>query len=241
MDTHPENTIPAFQAAIEAGAHMIEFDVWLTKDGKMVVIHDPTVDRTTNGKGKIADLLFEEIKALDAGSWKSPEFKGVSVPSLEEVLTIMPKNIWLNIHLKEEGKLPALVAKLIQDTDRVEQSFLACSGTAAVQAKKIVPELKICNMDRKSTNDQYALETIQLHSEFIQLPKTVGPISVSNLKLLKENGIKINYFQAGQIQEADSLLSIGIDFPLVNDIIRFMDASKELGLSPVIPIYEDPK
>lgn len=102
MDTHPENTIAAFKAAVEAGAQMIELDVWLTKDKKMVVVHDATVDRTTNGTGEILSLTLKEIKKLDAGSWKSPEFNEERIPTFDEVLHVIPKNIWINVHIKKE-------------------------------------------------------------------------------------------------------------------------------------------
>jgi len=67
METHPENTITAFREAIKAGVHMIEFDVQLSKDKKLAVIHDATVDRTTNGTGKVSELTLAEIRKLDAG------------------------------------------------------------------------------------------------------------------------------------------------------------------------------
>ena len=70
-NTHPENTIAAFKEAIRLGVHMIEFDVQMSKDGELVVIHDKSVDRTTNGQGKVSDLSLIELKHLDAGSWKN--------------------------------------------------------------------------------------------------------------------------------------------------------------------------
>ena len=76
MDTHPENTLSAFREAIRSGAHMIEFDVRLTADGVPVIIHDPSVDRTTDGEGEVGGLTCAEIKELDAGKWKGPEFEG---------------------------------------------------------------------------------------------------------------------------------------------------------------------
>lgn len=114
MNTHPENTIASFKAAVDAGAQMIELDVWLTKDNKMVVIHDAAVDRTTNGSGKIVNLSLSEIKKLDAGSWKSPEFKGEKIPTFEEALSVIPRNIWINVHIKGEDETPVLAALLLQ-------------------------------------------------------------------------------------------------------------------------------
>ncbi|MDO5565363.1 MAG: glycerophosphodiester phosphodiesterase family protein, partial [Planctomycetia bacterium] len=87
----PENTVSAFREAARLGAHQIEFDVCVTKDGKLVVMHDLSVDRTTNGTGRIADLTFDEIRRLDAGIKKGEQFKGTKVPTLEEALDVMPR------------------------------------------------------------------------------------------------------------------------------------------------------
>jgi glycerophosphoryl diester phosphodiesterase len=85
----PENTLPALGAAVAAGATVVEFDVRTTADGVPVVVHDRTVDRTTDGSGHVADLTADEIRALDAGSWFSPAYAGVRVPLLTEVLDLL--------------------------------------------------------------------------------------------------------------------------------------------------------
>ncbi|MGB8860547.1 MAG: GNAT family N-acetyltransferase [Ilumatobacteraceae bacterium] len=84
----PENTMPAFDRAIDLGAHVIEFDVQPTSDGQLVVIHDLTLDRTTNGHGPVFRSTFDEIRGLDAGSWFDPAFAGTCVPTLVEVLEL---------------------------------------------------------------------------------------------------------------------------------------------------------
>lgn len=84
----PENTLPALAAAVSAGATHVEFDVRTTADDVPVVIHDRTVDRTTDGSGHVWDLSSSQIRALDAGSWFSPAFAGVRVPLLSEVLAL---------------------------------------------------------------------------------------------------------------------------------------------------------
>jgi len=83
---YPENTIASFEAAINARAHMIELDVTFSKDRELIVIHDDTLDRTTNGSGFVQERELAVIKALDAGSWFDPSFKGEKVPTLEEVI-----------------------------------------------------------------------------------------------------------------------------------------------------------
>lgn len=82
----PENTLAAFRGAVAAGSDLVEADVRLTADGVPVLMHDPTVDRTTDGSGRVADLTFAELRALDAGSWFSPASAGLRVPTFEELL-----------------------------------------------------------------------------------------------------------------------------------------------------------
>ena len=84
----PENTAQAFEAAIALGADYIEVDMRLTSDGVPVVLHDVSVNRTTDGKGKVNDLTFAEVQQLDAGSWFSPEFAGARIPTVQEILEL---------------------------------------------------------------------------------------------------------------------------------------------------------
>ena len=100
---YPENTASAFEAAIGAGADMIELDVCLTKDRIPVVIHDQTLERTTDGHGLVSEFTLSELKKLDAGSWFSPEFKGESIPTLEEILLQIRGKISVNIEIKPEN------------------------------------------------------------------------------------------------------------------------------------------
>ncbi len=219
MNTHPENTIASFKAAVEAGAQMIELDVWLTKDNKMVVIHDATVDRTTNGSGKIVNLSLSEIKKLDAGSWKSPEFKGEKIPTFEEALSAIPRNIWINVHIKGEDETPVLAALLLQKENRLHQAFLACKVAAAERTKKVVPGIMICNMERQESTWDYVNATIAKKADFIQLIGEITPEYARYTKVLKKNGIRINYFGTDSPETLKLLFSYGVDFPLVNDIV----------------------
>lgn len=99
--THPENTMAAYIEAERVGAEGLEIDVHYTKDNQLAVIHDDTVNRTTNGKGMVRDHTLAELRKLDAGSWFSPNFQQEKIPTLEEVLEfIQNNNMILNIELK---------------------------------------------------------------------------------------------------------------------------------------------
>ncbi len=237
MTTHPENTLVAFQAAIDHGAHMIEFDVHLTKDQQLVVIHDLTVDRTTDGSGTIVEMSLQELRALDAGSWMSAKFAGEKIPTLEETLAMMPVNIWLNVHLKSTKGIGSLVTKEILRQDRLHQAFLACGHKVAMEAKSVSPHIKICNMDRQSSNWDYVNLTIDHHARFIQLKGEITGEYLRLAKHLKQNGIRINYFGTDHPAEIELLFAYGVEFPLVNDIAESIKISSDLGIAPLVPVY----
>lgn len=100
----PENTLASFRRAVDDGAEMIELDVRLTKDAELVVLHDRSVNRTTNGRGLIRRLTLHEVQSLDAGSWFSRKFTGEPLPTLRQVVEILPPHIALNIEVKTDGE-----------------------------------------------------------------------------------------------------------------------------------------
>ena len=239
-DTHPENTLAAFREAIRLGAAMIEFDVALSADGKLVLIHDSTLDRTTNGTGPVSARTLEQLKTLDAGSWKAKRFAGAKVPTLDEALSMMPENIWLNVHLKEDTatreKLAADVTARIVAQGRLHQAFLACRSVATAAARRADPRIQICNMERQANTRQYVDETIAAGSSFIQLlgGKTVDP---AHTRLLKQKRVRINYCCANDASKVASLFRAGVEFPLVDRLGPMLSVADDLGVARLKPVY----
>ena len=233
-DTHPENTIAAFHEAIRLGAHMIEFDVALTKDGELVLMHDHTIDRTTNGEGRIEDWLLVDLKKLDAGSWKSSRFTGEQIPTLGEALDVMPRNIWLNVHLKGGVELAKKTAHLIASKNRLHQAFLACRTDAAIAAKSIEPRIKICNMERQANTLQYVKETIDSGCGFIQLLGG-GKVDPSHTERLRQHGVRINYCCTNDPAILAQLLADGVEFPLVDRLGAMLTEAEKLGITRLKP------
>ncbi|CAH0345820.1 glycerophosphodiester phosphodiesterase family protein [Bacillus sp. CECT 9360] len=110
----PENTMASCKKAVELGADYIEIDVQLSRDGYLVVIHDPTLERTTNGKGYVRDYNFAELQQLDAGSWFHPDFKKERIPSLEELFDKVLPHTGLLIELKSPSLYPGIEKKLAE-------------------------------------------------------------------------------------------------------------------------------
>lgn len=234
-DTHPENTLSAFREAIRLGAQMIEFDVDLTIDNHPVIMHDPAVDRTTNGTGIVTELSFAEIRKLDAGIKKDIKFAGEKIPTLSEVLEIMPQNIWLNIHLKGGYEAGQIAAQAVLKHNRKHQSVIAAGKDGAMGAKSIAPDILICNMENQGCDTRYAEETLDMKSEFIQF--CGGIADARNIQRLKENDVSINYFFSNDVAELSMLFDSGINFILTDKIKEMMDAGMNIGISPMVPDY----
>lgn len=225
MVTHPENTIVAFKEAIRLQAQMIEFDVRMTKDEQLVILHDETVDRTTNGKGKIEDLTLKQVKQLDAGSWRGVEFKKEKIPTFAEALAEMPDNIWLNVHLKGGRALGKKVAEVLIKENKQNQAFLGCETEAAKGAHEISHDILICNMERQTKTEDYVALTIDMDSEFIQLYNVaVSPQIINYTRILKANNVIINYCCTDSPAEVLRLFEYGVDFVLVNELGTIMKA-----------------
>ncbi|MEQ9408788.1 MAG: Xaa-Pro dipeptidyl-peptidase [Fuerstiella sp.] len=237
-DSHPENTLAAFREAIMLGVQMIEFDVALTKDSQLVLMHDATVDRTTDGKGRVSDLTLEELRQLDAGSWKHKKFKGEKIPTLQEALAMMPENIWLNVHLKGSVPLAEKTAAEIAAANRLHQCFLACDRASATAARASVPGILICNMDRQNNSQQYVDETIAAGAEFIQL--LGGPsVDPALTKQLSDAGVRINYCCANDAAKVTALLEAGVQFPLVDKVSEMLKVSDSMGIERLTPVYHN--
>jgi len=224
-ETHPENTLAAFGEAIRLGAQMIELDVQMTKDNQLVIMHDDKVNRTTNGRGLVKNLTLRKIKRLDAGKWKSKEFKKERVPTLKEALEIMPRNIWLNIHLKGDERLGAATAEAVISADRIHQAVIACENEAAKGVRRVNPNIMMCNMERLTTRAEYINGTIENGFAFLQLRSSRDDENIlTDLKKLKDNGIRINYFHSEEEGRVKELLDAGVDFILTDHLADMLDA-----------------
>ena len=153
----PENTLPAFAASLELRLSF-EFDVYQTKDGHLVVIHDPTVDRTTNGKGGVAKMTLAEVRKLDAGDWFHPSFAKQQVPTLEEVFKLVRKRqrgpVMIALHMKAEAHgIEEKVAQLVMRYELSDQLFVfGMSPESGRRLKQADRRLKVASYAAKPEN-----------------------------------------------------------------------------------------
>ena len=222
--THPENTLPAFREAVRLGAQQVEFDVQRTKDGRLVIMHDSKVNRTTDGEGRVSELTFEEIRKLDAGIKKDAKFAGTKVPTFEEAIDSLPRDIWINIHMKADVKAARKVARAIVEKGRTHQAFVACSRACADAVREACPQVMICNMERHGGDvSRYVRETIGQKCAFIQLSKLCTP---EEMRELKAAGVKVNFFGVKSTGHCRELIAAGVDFPLVDDLALHLKESQ---------------
>ncbi len=229
----PENTMPAIRLAVEKGAHQIEFDVQMSKDGRLVIMHDHALDRTTNGKGPVRDLTFDELRRLDAGSWKGEQFCGTKIPTFREVVQAVPPQILLNCHLRHAPGLAAKVTRQIVEMGRLDQCFLACGTQQAAEARAVCTKIKICNMSgQRGPNSDYPDRTIAMRADFIQLHGWHDSMPAVVAKLRK-HGITVNYFGTDEAPMMRRLIESGVNYILTDSLDVMLKVLAEYGVEPV--------
>ncbi len=222
----PANTVVAFTNAVALGAAMVEFDVKRCKTGELVIMHDGTVDRTTNGKGAVSALTFDEIRKLTI-KWPGHPDANVKVPTFDEAIDCLPtEGVWINCH--SAGNVAVEVAQKIKAKGRLHQAFVASSLPAIAEARKAVPDILTCNMSRtvkgldayhkpwppeKST--LYAKQTVENKCQFLQL---LYPCSRADVEMMHAAGVKVSYFKCDKPEKAKELLALGVDFVLSDRI-----------------------
>ena len=225
----PENTLTAIKKAIEMKADGIEIDIQLTKDGKIVVIHDWKVDRTTTGRGYVYELNFDYIRSLDAGEWYTKDFVGEVVPTLEEVLEILPKDMMLNIEIKDiarrhsniEEKMLEVLKKYPEKLDNIIISSFHHDKIKRLQ--ELEPKLKLALLTGSEFIEiEKYLSVNDLNSYSYHPEKNF--ISRETVKTLHEKGIKVFVWTVNKEEDLEYLISIGIDGIITN----YPDIMKEL-------------
>ncbi|NOV04158.1 glycerophosphodiester phosphodiesterase [Paenibacillus planticolens] len=142
----PENTLGSFALAVDQGADGVELDVHLTKDGEIVVCHDLSLDRTTNGTGLICEKSWKEIQGLDAGSWFSESFIGERVPLLREVFDLVPRGLLINVEVKHayEGRMEKALLAFLRESGRMEDVVISSFNHKVIHRIKLAePEAKV--------------------------------------------------------------------------------------------------
>ena len=230
--THPENTLAAFRHAVALGCEMVEFDVWQTADGACVILHDATVDRTTDGAGPVAGLTLDELKRLDAGVKTGPGFVGEPIPSLDELLDILPASVELNIHIKDDPDSGAAVVERvcheIRTRDRYGSAFIAGSAAVLDRARAVDHRVRRCLLSGQDDPLRYVQRAAAFGCYAIQ---PVGKITSSGLCVeAHAAGLRVHPFYADDEAEMRRQIACGVDGILTNHPERLIAVLRALGL-----------
>ena len=210
----PENTLPAFAAALSLGADEIEFDVRLTKDNKLIVSHDNTLERISDGKGKLEDFTLKELIELNIGckqGWN------VTFCTPEEVFEQFANKITFNMHLKEHGENGYLIselAKLVEKYNARENVYFAGSPSELEWMERIAPQIERTAIQLpEDTMDIFEMAK-KYHCTKVQFWWTMYDKKL--IDKMHAEGIKCNLFYADTAEDYERFFDMGIDTILTN-------------------------
>jgi len=215
----PENTLKAFERAMEFKVDGIELDVHLSSDGHLIVCHDEKIDRTTNGNGFIKDLTLKEIKKFDAGSWFDSDFAGEQIPTLQEVFELVKrKGLLLNIELKSGPIIYPDIEKkvigLIEDYGYIDNTIISSfNHYSLVEVKKINRSIKTAPLYMAAIVEpwNYAkkISADGIHPYFYNITPEL-------VKECIKNGLFINPFTVDNPLYLDHLIACGTSGVITN-------------------------
>jgi glycerophosphoryl diester phosphodiesterase len=228
----PENSMPAFGAAVALGAQEIEFDLRTTKDGVLVSIHDYLLDRVSDGEGNIEWYTFDELQKFDFGVKFGEKFKGLRIIKFEDILQKFAGRVIMNIHVKlwENPKFDWKIKEIVDlvhqyDCEKYVYFMGVMDGIKAM--KEYAPHLKCC-MSAAPDHWKIVDRAIEVGAEKVQLFKP--DFNKEMIDKAHAHGIKCNVFWSDDPEEAAKFLEMGVDCVLTNDYLAIKTALEEKGL-----------
>ncbi|MFB3896283.1 MAG: glycerophosphodiester phosphodiesterase [bacterium] len=223
----PENTLIAFQKAIELKPDGFELDVHLSHDGEVIVMHDDAVDRTTNGKGKIVDLTLKELKQLDAGSWFDTKYAGERIPTLSEALALAKDKLDVMVELKATGTAEKAIP-LIEQFGMVDQVVIFSFSSELLKiAKSINPNLSMLHLlwVRPEEKDTFPIETLIIrtlaaHANIIGM--NWNGVTPRLVDMAHKRGLGIRVYTVDETADMQAMIDMGVDGIISNRIDRLL-------------------
>jgi glycerophosphoryl diester phosphodiesterase len=225
----PENTIAGFDLAVDMKADYIEIDVQRSKDGELVIIHDTTVDRTTDGTGKVGDLTLQQLQDLDAGSWKGEKFAGESIPTFEEILDRYHGKVGILIELKAPELYPGIeeqVAEALKERNLdqpqnekiIIQSF---NFESMKKTDKLLPKVPVGVLTSNRTHTTAeALKEFSTYAEWFN--PSYGIVTEEVVDQVHAQGMQIGSWTVRSQEAADFLYEMNVD-AIITDYPDYVD------------------
>jgi glycerophosphoryl diester phosphodiesterase len=218
----PENTMEAFNLAMQQGADGVELDARLSADGEVIVIHDSTVDRTTNGHGRVAAFKLTDLRALDAGSFFSEKFRGAQIPTLDEVFEVIGRQGIINVELKNYTtpgdqlveKVCALVQKHNLQKKILFSSFFAFNLRRAAH---LLPEVPRGLLALKGWKGMWARSFGFMFGEYQALHPHIMDVNAPQVARVHKLGRRIHVWTANAESDLLRLKNWGVDGIITDD------------------------
>ena len=233
----PEHTLASYQTAMDMDADFIEIDLQMTKDGVLVALHDDTVDRTTDGSGKVAEMNLADLKKLDAGSWfnaekpdrAKDEYAGIQVPTLEKIFTAFGDTTNYYIETKQPNESEGMEEKLLELLDQyglleeslpegkvIIQSFSADSLEVIHELNAEIPLIQLSgDLEQEIPSP----ETFELYREYaVGIGVSYRTADEAYIAAAREAGLLVHLFVVDELAEGEKLKSWGANGIFTNDI-----------------------
>src|SRR3972149_553877 len=218
----PENTLAAFELALRQGADAIELDAQLCADGEVVIIHDHSVDRTTDGVGKVSLLTLSTLKQLDAGSFFDRAFQGERIPTLNEVFEALGKQILVNIELKNNAspldKLPEKVAQIVLQHQMEERViFSSFNPVAVMKIKRLLPQTACGLLILPGLPGSLERVIIPWFVRFESLNPALSSVTTGMIRKEHAARRRVFAYTATQAEDIRRLFELGVDGLFTDD------------------------
>lgn len=235
----PEHTIPIFKLALALGVNVLEMDVRQTRDGVLVCLHDPTVDRTTNGNGRVSDLRLAELKQLDAGyRWTAPgdttypfRGQGFTVPTLKEVFETFPEQRMV-IEIKQQSPpLAPALCNTLRDFDKTDQVLVASFRADAMEEFRTACPQVATAASAPEVLWFYTLQKLYLGAAYqpsaqaLQVPEYWGPLRLVDPRFVQEAGnhnMAVHVWTVDETADMRRLLEWGVNGLITNHPERLL-------------------
>ena len=206
----------SFRAALEQGADGLELDVMLSRDAEVVVIHDHSLDRTTNGSGRVGDMSLHELKRLDAGSSFDARFAGEPIPGLDEVLAAFGHESVLNVELKDTSPtdctLEVKVVDLLEKHGLSNRVILSSFNPLALRrAKLLCPELHMGLLLQRRVRIHLQVECLAAAARADALHMHHTTVSDRSVRDAKRRGYRVNVWTVNEWAQMEQMIAVGVD------------------------------
>ena len=238
-ENYPENTMLAFEQAVAEGAHGIETDIWKTSDGVYVLIHDSTVDRTTDGTGPVSSLTWDEISQLDAGAWKGAEFAGrpdTKVPRLDEFLEhYKGRPVFLCLQVKLGLSDCLAIVDMVEEKDMLDQCFIFTNRSLLAAIRSYNPDAFILN-DGTNHEPWGLLQQAQTEG-WNAISPGVNNVTRELVEAANESGIYVmaSYLSNDYTTRTQSLIDMGCNFILGDDCAAMVAVGEANDIEQITP------